>query len=174
MTGRLGAAAEAVSFDDVFSKTMVDTLILADMPKSLEQLSEVLQFVPARKVGAIFYSLDQAYLQTVPQKSDFAKVYRFTQGHQNVNLSGQFQQVADHLKMKPQMLKLIFKVFLEVEFVKIENGFLNPIAEPANVDLTETNAYQTFMAQRDLEKQLIYSTTAELDQLLSQLSQQEN
>lgn len=174
MTGRLGAAAEAVSFDDVFSKTMVDTLILADMPTSLEQLREVLQFVPARKVGAIFYSLDQAYLQTVPQKSDFAKVYRFTQGHQNVNLSGQFQQVAEHLKMKPQMLKLIFKVFLEVEFVKIENGFLNPIAEPANVDLTETNAYRTFMAQRDLEKQLIYSTTAELDQLLSQLSQQEN
>lgn len=174
MTGRLGAAAEAVSFEDVFSKTMVDTLILADMPTSLEQLSEVLQFVPARKVGAIFYSLEQAYLQSVPQKTDFAKVYRFTQGHQNVNLSGQFQQVADHLQMKPQMLKLIFKMFLEVEFVKIENGFLNPIADPANVDLTQTNAYRAFMAQRELEKQLIYSTTAELDQLLAKLSQQEN
>lgn len=174
MTGRLGAAAEAVSFDDVFSKTRVDTLILADMPTSLEQLSEVLQFVPARKVGAIFYSLEQAYLQSIPQKTDFAKVYRFTQGHQSVNLSGQFQQVADHLQMKPQMLKLIFKVFLEVEFVKIENGFLSPIVEPANVDLTQTKAYRAFMAQRELEKQLIYSTTAELDQLLAKLSQQEN
>jgi len=174
ISGRLGATAEAVSFEDVFSKTMVDTLILADLPTSLEQLSEVLQFVPAHKVGAIFYSLDQAFLQTIPNKADFAKVYRFTQGHQNVNLSGQFQQVADYLKMKPQMLKLIFKVFLEAEFVKIDNGFLNPIASPASVDLTTTNAYRAFLAQRELEKQLIYSTTAELDQLLSKLSQQEN
>ncbi|MBM7617104.1 single-stranded-DNA-specific exonuclease [Weissella uvarum] len=171
---QVGAKGRAIFIDDAFNYTQLRTMALVDLPDSLEQLSDLLKFVPAQAIAPIFYTKQSMYLLKVPDKSDFAKVFRFVQSFQNVDLSGQFRQVAQHLEMEPALLNLIFKVFLEAEFVTIENGFLNPVPNPNKVVLTETKPYKAFMARRELEKQLIYSSTAELEALLSDLSKQEN
>lgn len=174
LSPQVGANGRAILIEDAFNYTQLGTMALVDLPDSLEQLQELLQFVPANAIAPIFYAKHPSYLQKVPTKADFGKVFRFVQSYQNVNLSGQFKQVAQHLQMDPNMLNLIFKVFLEANFVTIENGFLNPVADPETVNLTETETFKAFMRRRELEKQLIYSSTSELEQLLSDLSKQEN
>lgn len=173
LAGQVGANGRAIFIDDAYNYTQLGTLALVDLPNSLNELGELLNFVPAQAIAPIFYTKTPTYLQKVPDKADFGKVFRFVQSFQNVNLSGQFKQVANHLQMDQSMLNLIFKVFLEANFVTIENGFLNPVTNPSTVDLTETKAYKAFMKRRELEKQLIYSSTAELETLLSDLSNQE-
>lgn len=171
---RVGSEGQAIWIDDAYNYTQLGTLALVDLPESIGQLQTLLQVVPAKRLAPIFYTPTSVYLQKIPSKNDYAKVYRFVQSFKNVDLKGQFKMVAAHLEMDVSMLKLIFKVFLEVNFVTIENGFLNSNPTPAPVDLEATKAFKQFMVQRELEAKLIYSSTGELEALLNKLSKQEN
>lgn len=171
---QIGAQGQAIWIDDAYNYTHLGTVALVDLPESLDQLQTLLQVVPAQRLAPIFYTASPRYLQKIPTKQDYAKVYRFVQSFKNVDLHGQFKAVAAHLGMDVSMLKLIFQVFLEANFVTIENGFLNSNPAPASVNLEATKAFQQFMVQRELEAKLIYSSTSELEALLNNLSKREN
>ena len=72
------------------------------------------------------------------------------------------------------MLTLILQVFSDAKFVTIIDGVLNAVPAPQQVVLEEMPSYQRFVAQRELEQQLIYSSTSELETLLTNLSKQES
>ena len=63
---------------------------------------------------------------------------------------------------------------MDAKFVTIVDGVLNAVPEPASMALEETASYQQFLARRQLEEQLIYSSTSELESLLTNLSKQES
>ncbi|GAK30454.1 recombination protein J [Weissella oryzae SG25] len=168
------AGSEALWWEDAFNKTALDTMALVDLPDSLEQLAEVLQFVPAKRLAAIFYSKQPRYLQQAPNRQDFSRFYKFVSGHPNFAFKAQYDNLAKYLNIERNTLTLIIQVFLEAKFVTIDNGFLNGVSNPASVKLEEMPAYRKFLDQRQLEQQLIYSTTAELEQLIADLSKQEN
>lgn len=168
------AGSEALWWEDAFNKRALDTMALVDLPDSLEQLAEVLQFVPAKRLAAIFYSKQPRYLQQAPNRQDFSRFYKFVSGHPNFAFKAQYDSLAKYLNIERNTLTLIIQVFLEAKFVTIDNGFLNGVSNPAPVKLEEMPAYRKFLDQRQLEQQLIYSTTAELEQLIADLSKQEN
>ncbi len=120
---------------------------------------------------SIFYTKHSAYLQKTPTKAEFGLVYKFAVAHHDVNVRAQLQDLAAYLKIDLQVLVLILQVFNEAKFVKIENGLMNSLPSPAKVALETMPSYQKFLAKRELEKDLIYSTTAQLDALLSKLAQ---
>ena len=122
----------------------------------------------------MFYVQSPVYLKKVPSKQVFSNVYKFVLSFKDINLQTQFDAMVKHLKISNMTLKLILKVFLEAKFVTIDNGVLNAVPNPTPMKLTQTQTFQRFMAQRDLEQQLIYSTTAELETLLMKLSKQES
>ena len=131
-------------------------------------------FVPACRLAPIFYAKTPAYFQKVPSKADFAKVYKFARSFQDIALRTQYDAVLAHLGMERSMLTLILQVFLDAKFVTIVEGVLNAVPEPAPMALEETASYQQFLARRQLEEQLIYSSTSELESLLTNLSKQES
>ncbi|MDR3189698.1 MAG: single-stranded-DNA-specific exonuclease RecJ [Lactobacillaceae bacterium] len=166
------APSEALWWEDAFNKTQLGTMALVDVPASIEQLQELLAFVPAKQWAPIFYKKHPAYLQKVPTQVEFAKVYKFFLGHTNLQVKAQFKAMADYLQVDQLLLSLIIQVFLDAQFVTIVDGLINPVATPAKTDLTKTPSYQHFMQQRELEQRLVYSTTNELNTLLTKLSTQ--
>lgn len=168
------APAEAVYWEDAFNRTSVGTMAFVDIPDDMSQLGDLLKFVPAGRLAPIFYAKTPAYLQKIPSKADFAKVYKFARSFQDIALRTQYDAVLAHLGMERSMLTLILQVFLDAKFVTIVDGVLNAVPEPAPMALEETASYQQFLARRQLEEQLIYSSTSELESLLTNLSKQES
>ena len=168
------APGEAIYWEEAFNRTQVGTMAFVDLPESLAQLSDLLKYVPANRLAPIFYTKTPKYLQKLPTKADFAKVYKFARSFTDVNLRTQYDAIINHLQLDRTMLTLILQVFLDAKFVTINSGVLNAVPNPQTVNLEEMPAYQRFIAQRELEKQLIYSSTSELETLLTNLSKQES
>ena len=174
LSGYIAQPSNAMMWHDIGQQAGIQTMVLVDLPESLAQLKDLLQHaVPARLIP-MFYVKNPVYLQKVPDKQTFARVFKFVNSFKNIDLNTQFDNAVNHLKIHKLTLQLILKVFLEAKFVIIENGILNAVPNPASLNLSETETFQKFMVQRDLERQLIYSTTAELETLLMNLSKQES
>lgn len=167
-------AAQALMWQDALQMSNIQTMVLVDLPDSLDQLQTLLQTSIPGRLAPMFYVQSPVYLQKVPSKQVFSNVYKFVLSFKDINLQTQFDAMVKHLKISNMTLKLILKVFLEAKFVTIDNGVLNAVPNPTPMKLTQTQTFQRFMAQRDLEQQLIYSTTAELETLLMKLSKQES
>ena len=167
-------AAQALMWQDALQTSNIQTMVLVDLPDSLDQLQALLQTGTPGRLAPMFYVQSPVYLQKVPSKQVFSNVYKFVLSFKDINLQTQFDAMVKHLKISNMTLKLILKVFLEAKFVTIDNGVLNAVPNPTPMKLTQTQTFQRFMAQRDLEQQLIYSTTAELETLLMKLSKQES
>lgn len=167
-------AAQALMWQDALQTSNIQTMVLVDLPDSLDQLQMLLQTSTPGRLAPMFYVQSPVYLQKVPSKQVFSNVYKFVLSFKDINLQTQFDAMVKHLKISNMTLKLILKVFLEAKFVTIDNGVLNAVPNPTPMKLTQTQTFQRFMAQRDLEQQLIYSTTAELETLLMKLSKQES
>ena len=167
-------AAQALMWQDALQMSNIQTMVLVDLPDSLDQLQMLLQTSTPGRLAPMFYVQSPVYLQRVPSKQVFSNVYKFVLSFKDINLQTQFDAMVKHLKISNMTLKLILKVFLEAKFVTIDNGVLNAVPNPTPMKLTQTQTFQRFMAQRDLEQQLIYSTTAELETLLMKLSKQES
>lgn len=167
-------AAQALMWQDALQTSNIQTMVLVDLPDSLDQLQTLLQTSTPGRLAPMFYVQSPVYLQKVPSKQVFSNVYKFVLSFKDINLQTQFDAMVKHLKISNMTLKLILKVFLEAKFVTIDNGVLNAVPNPTPMKLTQTQTFQRFMAQRDLEQQLIYSTTAELETLLMKLSKQES
>ena len=167
-------AAQALMWQDALQVSNIQTMVLVDLPDSLDQLQALLQTGTPGRLAPMFYVQSPVYLQKVPSKQVFSNVYKFVLSFKDINLQTQFDAMVKHLKISNMTLKLILKVFLEAKFVTIDNGVLNAVPNPTPMKLTQTQTFQRFMAQRDLEQQLIYSTTAELETLLMKLSKQES
>ncbi|TVV27292.1 single-stranded-DNA-specific exonuclease RecJ [Weissella cibaria] len=168
------APGEAIYWEDAFNRTSVGTMAFVDMPEELSQLADLLKFVPAGRLAPIFYTKSPKYLQKMPSKADFAKVYKFARSFSDVSLRTQYDAIVSHLQIDRNMLTLILQVFSDAKFVTIIDGVLNAVPAPQQVVLEEMPSYQRFVAQRELEQQLIYSSTSELEILLTNLSKQES
>ena len=170
----IDSSAQALMWQDALQASNIQTMVLVDLPDSLDQLQTLLQTSTPGRLAPMFYVPSPVYLQKVPSKQVFSNVYKFVLSFKDINLQTQFDAMVKHLKISNMTLKLILKVFLEAKFVTIDNGVLNAVPSPTPMKLTQTQTFQRFMAQRDLEQQLIYSTTAELETLLMKLSKQES
>lgn len=171
LTPLISSAGQAMWWEDAFNVTQIDRAIFVDLPRTLDELHQVLAYVEIGSWETIFYTKNPAYLQKIPTRNDFSKFFKFIQQQNSIDLKNQFQAMEQYLNMDELMLKLLIKVFLDAKFVTIEDDFLKKVEKPDNVDLTTMPSYHNFLQKREVEAKLIYSTTAELEQLLNELAQ---
>ncbi|HEY4399854.1 MAG TPA: single-stranded-DNA-specific exonuclease RecJ [Lactobacillaceae bacterium] len=90
----------------------------------------------------------QPKAQTTPLQQEFKVLYKFIASHPHVNFQVQLQQIAVHLKMSAQALKIMLQVFLELNFVTIENGFVRVNVQQTTRPLTESPTYRRYIEHR--------------------------
>jgi single-stranded-DNA-specific exonuclease len=141
-----------------------DTLILVDLPHDLSELQHLLAIGGAQcsRIITLFYTKQPVYLDGLPQKQDFQRLFKFVWSHHDVDVRHQSAVLAKYLQIKEKLLIFMIQVFFELGFVKIENGVLNRVDNPAKQDLTQAPVYQKRMAQMAAESTLIYSNYQEL------------
>ncbi|GAX03529.1 single-stranded-DNA-specific exonuclease RecJ [Secundilactobacillus pentosiphilus] len=149
------------------------TMYLVDCPAKISDLQTALKAVKADQIVIYFYLKESHYLLGMPDRAQYAKLFRFVQTHRDVDVSHRLNELAKYLQIVPTQLVLMLQIFRELAFVTITNGKLNEVKQPAHRQITDAPSYQKRQQQIETEKQLLYSETADFKSLLTSLIAQD-
>lgn len=143
-------------------KLNCDTLVVVDCPDNIEKLKSLLAKATVKHFIFVGYTRENTYLNGLPTREQFGRLYKFSQTHTNVNIRRDLQKLADYLKLKRELLVFMINVFFEAEFVKIENGLMSGNTNITPHSLEDTNSYQAYLQKMKAQKSLIYSKSTDL------------
>lgn len=145
-----------------------DSLVLFDCPVSKVVTEQFRQVPVTQKLYIIAYTPKSVMTTGLPNRDKFKQVYQYLKTHQQVPYDKTTGNVATYLKIPLEQFKIILKVFFELEFVIINDGFLQLNAHPTSGDLMAAPLMQSLKEQQWLEKVFIYSQFQELSNWLTQ------
>jgi single-stranded-DNA-specific exonuclease len=147
-------------------------LVLVDLPPSEEILVQLVKGqVPAR-IYAYFYKESSDFFSTVPTREHFKWFYAFLLKKGPIDLNRYGGEIAKHRGWTVETLNFMSKVFSELEFVTINNGFITLKTGVQKRDLTDSSTYQAKQKQYDLERDLLFSSYQELKSWFDQVIQE--
>lgn len=139
-----------------------DYLAILDLPSSINQLEEILQQFMPKRIYAIFHKENPIYFQGIPSRQQFAIYYNFLKKQPNFHIKNHIQPLSKQLGLSMEVLYFMTKVFLELGFVKIEEGFTKIIQNAPKRALEEAISFQKRFSELEVEKTLLYSNYQEL------------
>lgn len=144
-----------------------NNVVFVECPPNAETIKNILSENNFQTIYAIFFSFEEVYLNGLGSRKEFEKTYHYVMSHKNIDYQHKRQVLADYLKINLNLLNFIILVFMEVDYVKIEDGLLQPNPNPKSFSLKETGTYKKRQSLMQMEKQLLYSSISELTTLLN-------
>lgn len=173
--GRNGANARCsddipfLTYDqEVDALTPVSTLLILDMPESLEQLEKIVAKTKPDNIYACYFVEQGVYMQTFPSRDDFIWFYALVQKRQALDLRKELRQIMKQKNWTKERIIFMSQVFQELGFVKLDNGVVHFVSNPEKKDLQDSRIYQHRIERERVEKTLYYSTFDTLKDWLEQ------
>ncbi len=146
-------------------------IVLLDMPSSKEQLERLLAGRKPARIYAVFYKDDSDYFSTFPTREHFKWFYAFLSKRGSFDLKKHGEELAKYRGWTKETVDFMSQVFFDLNFVKIDNGFISLEKSNAKRDLSESLTYIRKQDTFALENDLLYSTFEQLRDMLSQVIQ---
>jgi len=158
---------EAKAFDGYMAN-----IVLVDFPPSKEMLKGLLEGRQPSRIYAFFYKESSDFFSTVPTRDHFKWYYAYLLKKGPVDLNRHGDVIAKHRGWSRETIIFMSKVFSELDFVTINNGFITLNNQAQKRDLTDSGTYQTKQAQYALERDLLFSSFQELKSWFDQVIQE--
>lgn len=143
-------------------------VILFDVPCSLDELTQLIQSNRTTRYVIVFHSFEEVYLNGMPNREQFARLFRFIAQNKQVDVRYKLQQVSQFVKIPVHVLTFMIKVFAELGFVKIDNGVMYTVENPAKHPLESSHLFQQRQSLIKIEEFLIYSDIETLEKWFQQ------
>lgn len=147
-------------------KSWSSNVVLLDLPVQFEQLTSILQSKNVHRMYTVFYQANPVYLETLPTREMFAELYKTLKQRGFLDYEKEWQLLGQAKGWKKDTIIFMLKVFLELKFVKIEDGVFQVNSQPSKSPLEDAPSYQARIQQYAIEKQLLFSSYAELQQFV--------
>lgn len=162
---------KSMSYDDhaLIHLDEIDDLFVFDLPKSLEDLTMIIQKTKPKNIH-VCYNLEQSlYLTPFPTREDFKWLYGYINHNQTIKPETHLPRIANQKEWTDEVVQFMIEVFLDLQFVIEHHGafVLNP--HPRKQELQQSNIYQQRLKQIDIEKKLYYSNAQDLKQWFLQM-----
>lgn len=104
----------------------IDTLVLRDLPGSLDLLSDSLNNIHVSKIIMIFNNREELYFTGVPDFEIVKGIYDFIRERENgtINLIEHAGRLADHFNITMKLLKMVTDILEELEKIEVKNGII--------------------------------------------------
>lgn len=142
----------------------LDNLVLLDIPDEERQLEELIASVNPDRIYAHFHTMESRYFDGLPGRDQFGWYYSFLKKRGGFDIVNNGEQLTKHKAWKKDTVYFMSKVFSELGFVKIKDGFVSVMETVGKKDLTEAPSYKERERQIELEKRLLYAPYIELKQ----------
>lgn len=149
-----------------------ENIVLVDFPSSKELLKVLFKGKQPARIYAYFYKESSDFFSTIPTRDHFKWFYAFLLKKGPIDLKRHGDEIAKHRGWSPETIKFMSKVFSELDFVTINNGFITLKTGAQKRDLTDSRTFQIKQAQYSLEKDLLFSSFKELKGWFDQVIQE--
>lgn len=156
--------AEAKAFDSHQAN-----VVLVDMPPTKELLHHLFNGKRPARIYAYFHKENSDFFSTIPTRDHFKWFYAFLLKKGPIDLGRYGDEIAKHRGWSTETITFMSKVFSELDFVTINNGFITLNKQSQKRDLTDSITYQTKQAQYALERDLLFSSFQQLKSWFDQV-----
>ncbi|WHY76313.1 single-stranded-DNA-specific exonuclease RecJ [Neobacillus sp. WH10] len=168
--------AETIFIRDIEEARAFDcnkaNIVLVDFPPSIEILKVLLEGRQPSRIYAYFYKESSDFFSTVPTRDHFKWYYAYLLKKGPVDLKRHGDVIAKYRGWSQETIIFMSKVFSELDFVTINNGFITLNNQAQKRDLTDSRTYQTKQAQYALERDILFSSFQELKGWFDQVIQE--
>ncbi|WHY84845.1 single-stranded-DNA-specific exonuclease RecJ [Neobacillus novalis] len=147
-------------------------IVLVDFPPSKEILEVLLKGKQPARVYAYFYKQSSDFFSTIPTRDHFKWFYAFLVKKGPIDLKRYGEDIAKHRGWSQETINFMSKVFSELDFVTINNGFISLKTGAQKRDLSDSRTYQTKQKQYALERDLLFSSFQDLKGWFDQIIQE--
>jgi single-stranded-DNA-specific exonuclease len=156
--------AEAMAFDSHQAN-----VVLVDLPPSKDLLHHLFNGKCPARIYAFFHKEKSDFFSTIPTRDHFKWFYAFLLKKGPIDLGRYGDEIAKHRGWSRETITFMSKVFSELDFVTINNGFITLNKQSQKRDLTDSITYQTKQAQYALERDLLFSSFQQLKSWFDQV-----
>ncbi|WLR56225.1 single-stranded-DNA-specific exonuclease RecJ [Mesobacillus subterraneus] len=147
--------AEQIGFDQSY-------VVLLDLPPSKDILEKLFAGKKPGRIYVHFYKENSDFFTTMPTREHFKWFYAFLAKKGPFDLKRYGGDLAKHKGWTKETVEFMSQVFFELEFVKINNGFISLEENLPKRDLSESKTYQHKVQAFTLENELLYSSYEQL------------
>jgi single-stranded-DNA-specific exonuclease len=147
-------------------------MVLIDMPPSEQIVRKLLLPKFPDRIYLWFHYEQNHFFSTLPTREHFKWFYAFLAKKGPFDLKRYAEDLAKYRGWTKETIDFMSQVFFELDFVKIDKGFISLSPISAKRDLNESPTYQKKQQQIQLEKQFLYSSFKEMKQWFDALASQ--
>lgn len=137
-------------------------VVILDLPENLRDMADLLALTKPNRVYAHFYVPESRFFGGLPTREQFSWYYAFLKKRGSFDVRKQSDELAKHKGWSRELIFFMSKVFLELDFVKINNGLAEINQTPTKRDLSEAPSYKQREQQIRMEQLLLYAPYMEL------------
>jgi len=146
-------------------------IVLLDLPPSMNLLKTLFSGKKPARVYVHFYKENSDFFSTMPTREHFKWFYAFLAKKGPFDLNRYGEELAKYRGWTKETIEFMSQVFFDLEFVKINNGFISLEKNVPKRDLSESKTYQNKQATFTLENELLYSSYEQLKSWFDQFIQ---
>ncbi|MDT2595734.1 single-stranded-DNA-specific exonuclease RecJ [Enterococcus dongliensis] len=146
---------EVTLYTETISWSEYDQLVVLDCPDQKGLLKEISQKGNFERIYLYLYSPDEAYLNGLPSREQFTKLYQFFRKQPRVDIRFKLRIVSNYLKIPEKQIVFMIHVFSELKFVTIDDGVLQMVESPQTRSFEESEIYQKRIARIESEEFLV-------------------
>ncbi|PRY84103.1 single-stranded-DNA-specific exonuclease RecJ [Alkalibacterium olivapovliticus] len=135
---------------------------IVDIPDDMADFKSVYSYYETHSFFFYFYSPNDYYFKGMPKHSQFSTLYKWLHHKKEIKLETDTNELIRELKVDKEVAKFMLMVFLENEFVTMEDGKLSVVSNPSKKRLEDTKTYKRRLNQIKVEEKLVYSSFNEL------------
>lgn len=139
-----------------------DIIVFRDLPPNLESIQQSLQGLTYSQLYLILQHSQSIYFEGMPNATLFKNCYKALMNKQEMNLAQEGMQLCQYLRIKPNVLKFMLKVFLDLGFITDENGIIKINNNPNKQAIESSRIYQARQARIEVEQLLLYDDFSQL------------
>lgn len=163
LKGYINDDSSALMYDQLASNKIVGTkLFIVDCPDVVDDLATVLRHSHPETTVLYLYKKRLISRIGMPDRSSYAKLFRFVKNNPNLNIGTQLQKLAKQLNLTSRTVVFMIQVFLELDFITIHDKIINLNPHYLSKDLKSAPSYHLRQEQVKTEKALLVSNTKEL------------
>ncbi|MEB8124754.1 single-stranded-DNA-specific exonuclease RecJ [Staphylococcus succinus] len=138
--------------------------VFRDLPSSIEEIKITLKMVDVSQIYLVLNHEHSVYFEGMPKMETFKQCFKALATKKETNLAQDGMQLCQYLNIQPNMLKFILKVFLDLGFIKDENGIIKMNNISDKRDIESSKFYQGRLERIQVEKMLLYEDFNNLKQ----------
>ena len=139
-----------------------DKYVFRDLPPSIQAIKTTLKTVDVSQIYLVLNHERSIYFEGMPKMEKFKKCFKALATKKETDLAKEGMQLCQFLNIQPSMLKFILKVFLDLEFIKDENGIIKMNSVSTKREIESSKYYQGRLDRIEVEKVLLYDDFANL------------